>query len=304
MNYVRTNELIYEILTTVSELLECLSVDRFEPVSDVDQLRRRAYELNQQRIFLAALNFENVGGEHITYRLHMDTDNTQPTFENKNRFWFPGPAASMLVDLKYHRGFVQLKQIVDLGIIKHKRQELGPVEEPESDRPTRPVISLQRVDDDEDLFNDEDDVDPNMASSDKPEDSHTTIFPQTLEVEATTVGEQQQETTTEQETTQEGNRATLSTNNPDFVFLSNGDVKERSERVRRQQLSDLTSSSDQQEEELNGPVVNGHRVKRQGLLDLLSSFGSDSESKDVKFAVDDMQFYTKQFPYPAYVSDE
>ncbi|EDW65647.2 LOW QUALITY PROTEIN: uncharacterized protein Dvir_GJ19374 [Drosophila virilis] len=304
MNYVRNNNLIYEILTTVSELLECLSVDRFEPVSDVDQLRRRAYELNQQRIFLAALNFENVGGEHITYRLHMDTDNTQPTFENKNRFWFPGPAASMLVDLKYHRGFVQLKQIVDLGIIKHKRQELGPVEEPESDRPTRPVISLQRVDDDEDLFNDEDDLDPNMASSDKPEDSHTTILPQTPEVETTTVGEQQQETTTEQKTTQEEDRATLSTNNPDFVFLSNGDVKERSERVRRQQLSDLTSLSDQQEEELNGPALNAHRVKRQGLLDLLSSFGSDSESKDMKFAVDDMQFYTKQFPYPAYVSDD
>ncbi|XP_037825912.1 phospholipid-transporting ATPase ABCA1-like [Lucilia sericata] len=43
-----------------------------------------------------------------------DTQNTQPTIENRNRFWFPGPAGSMLMDMKYHRGFVQIKQSLDL----------------------------------------------------------------------------------------------------------------------------------------------------------------------------------------------
>ncbi|EDW00485.1 ATP-binding cassette sub-family A member 13 [Drosophila grimshawi] len=291
MNYVRSNKLIYEVFSTISDLLECLSVDRFIPVENVEQLQHRAFKLNQQRLFMAALNFESVAGEHITYRLHMDTDNTQPTFENKNRFWFPGPAGSMLVDLKYHRGFVQLMQMVDLGIIKHKRQELGPVEEPESDRSTRPLISVQRVDDEDDLFDEEDDFDQDLNSS-----VEGTTFPP----EDTTLSEQDAETTTEQETTpaQEtipAQESTISTIRPELH--SNSEMDEPGERVRRQELFDLQKASDTRE--------SGARFKRQGLLDLLSSFGSGSDdSEGMKFNVDDMQFYTKQFPYPAYVSDD
>ncbi|XP_034475484.1 phospholipid-transporting ATPase ABCA1 [Drosophila innubila] len=291
MNYLRTNELIHNILNTISDLLECLSVDRFEPVESVDQLHHRAYELNQERLFLAALNFENVTGKQISYKIHMDTDNTQPTFENKNRFWFPGPAASMLVDLKYHRGFVQLKQMVDLGIIKHKRQELGPIEEPEKDTSTRPLIQVQSVDDD--LFNDDDDdFDFNLDSSVEQADSQTTTLPSLSDdSETTTLQEQEEETTTDQ--------VELGTTiKPDFTFLSDSDVlDERGERVRREDLLETFNFADQHEA--------GGRVKRAGLLDLLSSFGGDSsDSKTPKFAVDDMQFYTKQFPYPAYTSDD
>lgn len=288
LNYVRNNALIYEILTTISELLECLSVDRFEAVESVEQLRRRAYELNQQRLFLAALNFEDVGGKEITYKIHMDTDNTQPTFENKNRFWFPGPAASMLVDLKYHRGFVQLMQMVDLGIIKHKRLQEGPLDEPEPETSKRPNIQFEQVD--ESLFDDDDDFDVNL--DDTVEQSETT----TLEpVELTTMVQDLNdgEITTE---------ATDSTNAPDIALLSDGaDVPERAERVRRSDLLGLLSSFGDQAES----GVRRHRVRRQGLLDLLTSFtGGGGDSKEPKFDVDEMQFYTKQFPYPAYVSDE
>lgn len=305
MNYVRTNELIHQILTTISDLLECISVDRFEPVSSVYKLRHRAYELNQQRLFLAALNFEDVSGQHITYRLHMDTDNTQPTFENKNRFWFPGPASSMLVDLKYHRGFVQLMQMVDLAIIKHKRQELGPGENSQSDETSRPTISLKRVDDDEDLFNNEDEDNDDNADdfehdeSSSNEYSTTTLSAQPDDEEDTTIVEQKEmrETTTLHGSKRETETSTV---NPDFKFLSNDN-------------SDDIKLPDGIQDALNEALADGRlnldfrggRVKRQGLLDLLSSFGNGIDNvKGIKYDVDEMQFYTKQFPYPAYVRDE
>ncbi|XP_033150502.1 phospholipid-transporting ATPase ABCA1 [Drosophila busckii] len=263
MNYIRNNTLIHEIFNTLSDLLDCVSANRFEPVPNEQQLRHRAYELNQQRLFLAALNFEQVNGTQLSYRLHMDTDNTQPTFENRNRFWFPGPAGSMLVDLKYHRGFVQLMQMVDLGIIKHKRQQLGPTPEElaadaDEQQSTRPKISLTRVDEaDDDDFDDDFDVETTTAAA------------AAVAIETTTL--EQAESTTDVPTTLQP-----------LELLLNSDVQQEP-RVRR-------ASS---------------RVKRQGLLDLLSSFGDASRAnKAQKFAVDDMQFYTKQFPYPAYSSDD
>lgn len=291
LNYVRENQLIYDILTTVGDLLECLSVDRFEAVESVEQLRRRAYKLNQQRLFLAALNFEDVAGKEITYKIHMDTDNTQPTFENKNRFWFPGPAASMIVDLKYHRGFVQLMQLVDLGIIKHKRLQQGPLEDPQTETPKRPSIQFQSVDgslfddDDDDDFdlNDEDKIEQGETTTIEPLDE-TTIVPYLIENETITT------------------QASEVTNAPDVILLSDGaDLPERAERVRRSDVLSLLNSFGDQAE-LGAP---SGRVKRQGLLDLLTSFtGGSSDSKEPKFDIDEMQFYTKQFPYPAYISDE
>ncbi|XP_060662090.1 phospholipid-transporting ATPase ABCA1 [Drosophila nasuta] len=273
MNYVRTNKLIHQILNTISDLLECLSVDRFEAVSSVQELQHRAYELNQERLFLAALNFENVSDNEISYKIHMDTENTQPTFENKNRFWFPGPAGSMLVDLKYHRGFVQLKQLVDLGIIKHKRQQLGPIEseqESEAEAAARPRVTVQSVDDD--LFDDDDDDDFGFDS--KPAET-TTV--NALAEATTTMPQLDEEEEAAQTTTSTEQVDVGTTIKPDILVLSDSEL----------------------------PDVRSDRVKRAGLLDLLSSFGGDSpEAKTIKFDVDDMQFYTKQFPYPAYAKDD
>jgi len=163
--YIRTNQLIYDILTTVADLMDCVSADRFEAVESVEELQKRAYELNQNKLFLAALNLEDVALKQSSYRLHMDTDNTQPTFESRNRFWFPGPADSMVIDLKYHRGFVQLKQMVDLGIIKYKRNETGfaPEADPlESGRSLSSLFSIKQVDNDEE---DDDDFDLSLEGS-------------------------------------------------------------------------------------------------------------------------------------------
>ncbi|XP_022208657.2 ATP-binding cassette sub-family A member 13 [Drosophila obscura] len=265
--FIRTNQLIYDILTTVSDLLECVSADRFVAVDTVEELQQQAYDLNQRRMFLAALNFETVGTKEVVYRLHMDTDNTQPTFENRNRFWFPGPADSMILDMKYHRGFVQLKQMVDLGIVKHKRDEAGFMEEEPSTRPPGSLFSIKALNagDDDD---DDDDFDLSIEST---------------STEASTPPIQDPETT---EMAQEESKTTF---RPEFL-LSLDDVQGN-------------GGGGGGGDGAAGDVLS--RSKRQGLLDLLSGLGGGGAgSKKPKFEVDNMQFYTKQFPHPAFVNDE
>ncbi|XP_067640945.1 glucosylceramide transporter ABCA12 [Eurosta solidaginis] len=120
VNRIRTDPRVYDIVTTIKNILECFSVDRFIPLATAKDLQLTAYELNEKRLFLAAAYFNKTDND-VTYKLHMDTENTQPTFENKNRFWFPGPSGSMLRDMKYHRGFVQIKNAIDMGIINHQK---------------------------------------------------------------------------------------------------------------------------------------------------------------------------------------
>ncbi|XP_039958273.1 ATP-binding cassette sub-family A member 13 [Bactrocera tryoni] len=120
VNRIRTDPLVYDIVMTIKNILECFSVDRFVPLATAKDLQLTAFELNDKRLFFAAAYFNKTGND-VSYKLHMDTENTQPTFENKNRFWFPGPSRSMIRDMKYHRGFVQIKNAIDMGIIRHQK---------------------------------------------------------------------------------------------------------------------------------------------------------------------------------------
>lgn len=120
VNRIRTDPLVYDIVMTIKNILECFSVDRFVPLANAKDLQLTAFELNDKRLFFAAAYFNKTGND-VSYKLHMDTENTQPTFENKNRFWFPGPSRSMIRDMKYHRGFVQIKNAIDMGIIRHQK---------------------------------------------------------------------------------------------------------------------------------------------------------------------------------------
>ncbi|KAH8272412.1 hypothetical protein KR026_006078 [Drosophila bipectinata] len=268
--YLRTNQLIYDILTTVADIMDCVSADRFEAVESEEALRKRAYELNQNKIFLAALNLEDVGLKEASYRLHMDTDNTQPTFENRNRFWFPGPADSMVLDLKYHRGFVQLKQMIDMGIIKHKRDEAGfvPEDEDTSGKTTSGtgLFSIKAVDDSSEDSDEDDDLDFSAEKA-TPKD-------QPFE-------EKEEDTTISGVTTQ-----------PDIGVTNvpeNGGTTDPNEEPELLLLKG--------EEVLK-------RAKRQGFLDFLGGLGGSGDAnKKPKFQVDSMQFYTKQFPYPAFLND-
>jgi len=177
----------------------------------------------------------------------------------------------MVIDLKYHRGFVQLKQMVDLGIIKYKRNETGfaPEADPlESGRSLSSLFSIKQVDNDEE---DDDDFDLSLEGSGA-EQATQKVSPLAEDQDSTTMPSEEGgvEVTTEEErvTTEQ-----LAVNGePDLLLLNNDDVLKRS--------------------------------KRQGIFDLLGGLGGSGDaSKKNKFEVDNMQFYTKQFPYPAFLND-
>lgn len=174
MNGIRFDATVADVFQTVKNILDCISVDRFVPAVSEPDLLQKAFDMNKQRLFWAGVYFDEVEGKNVTYKFHMDTDNTPVTFENRNRFWFPGPEASMEEDLKYHRGFAQIKHAIDTGIIKYKKQQIL-VPTNESVIVESGLQQLSDTESDDDFFSDWD------------EDNDT----------VTTTGTSQQPTTTE-----------------------------------------------------------------------------------------------------------
>lgn len=81
--------------------------------------------MNKKKLFLAGLYFNvsesnssECAAHDYLYKIRMDIDNTPITIENRNRFWFPGPLSSFAMDMRYHRGFIQLQHSVDQAIIR------------------------------------------------------------------------------------------------------------------------------------------------------------------------------------------
>lgn len=112
---------VANVIQTIVNILECFSVDRFVSVPSEVEMERLAYELNEKKLFYSGIFFNNVSrvtDKEYSYKLRMDVDNIPITLENRNRFWFPGPSASFELDMKYHRGFIQLQYAIDRAIIK------------------------------------------------------------------------------------------------------------------------------------------------------------------------------------------
>lgn len=111
---------VLDIVGTIANIFECFSVDRFIGVETEDELEDMAVKLNEKKLFLAGIYFEDVGqsSTDLSYKLRMDIDNTPITLENRNRFWFPGPDASFELQMRYHRGFIQIQHVIDKAITK------------------------------------------------------------------------------------------------------------------------------------------------------------------------------------------
>lgn len=108
-------------IDTVKNILECFSLDRFVSVSSETELEKLAYDLNEKKLFYSSIYFNNVSrmtDKEYSYKIRMDIDNIPITLENRNRFWFPGPNANFELDMKYHRGYIQLQYAVDRALIK------------------------------------------------------------------------------------------------------------------------------------------------------------------------------------------
>ncbi|KAJ6638175.1 Glucosylceramide transporter ABCA12 [Pseudolycoriella hygida] len=266
---INTIEMIFEatinddtvanVVETIFNILECFSVDRFVGVSSETEMERRAFELNEKKLFFSGIYFNNVSkvtDKEYSYKIRMDVDNIPITQENRNRFWFPGPSSNFELDLKYHRGFIQFQYAVDRAIIKTVRHhELLRLEKERAEMTT--VMSDY-------------------------EDSSETVETNATVTKSPSVSKQSESVTTVQD-------ANTSTEPTVHIKTIEGDGSD-----------DALNFKDESSIHDGEPNI---RRKRSSfnVLDYLGN--SDTGMDEEEFHLDELEIYTKQFPYPKYKKD-
>ncbi|NWS77929.1 ABCA1 protein, partial [Crotophaga sulcirostris] len=114
------------VLSTLSQFMECVCLDKIEAVATEEQLVARALELLEEQQFWAAVVFQppintttSALPPHIRYKIRMDIDDVTRTNKIKDRFWDPGPAADPFSDLRYvWGGFVYIQDLVEQAVVR------------------------------------------------------------------------------------------------------------------------------------------------------------------------------------------
>ncbi|XP_068853196.1 phospholipid-transporting ATPase ABCA7 isoform X2 [Aphelocoma coerulescens] len=114
------------VLSTLSQFMECVCLDKIEAVATEEQLVARALELLEEQQFWAAVVFQppiNATAPglppHVRYKIRMDIDDVARTNKIKDRFWDPGPAADPFSDLRYvWGGFVYIQDLVEQAVVR------------------------------------------------------------------------------------------------------------------------------------------------------------------------------------------
>lgn len=286
---------VAKAVNTIANIFDCFSADRFIPVSDEQTLEDRAFELNRKKLFFAGVYFENgTTANEITYKIRMRTDDTPVTVENRNRFWFPGPEASFELDMRYHRGFIQIQHAVDMGIIRQAKKEMFNKQSKEKSEDSSPFGGKLELTDD---FSQEDDLDTedkSVEGKDSDEEvEETTATPASVS-ETTTkhlsslYGDLSKRLNVSQDVLDRFGGGSNSSALEDFL-----DFKDDDEEGSSSETSATTTAM---------PVLS--RQKRQSFLDLFFGGGSKKSTNELEYKVANEKFYTKQFPYPKYTKDE
>lgn len=295
---------VVEIIETIGNIFDCFSVDRFIPVKDEKELEDVAYELAKKKLFYASFFFNSDGSTNETsYTLRMEVDNSPVTIENKNRFWFPGPEGSFELEMRYHRGFIEIQNSVDTGIIKHKKK--------------KQFEASNKAENSDDLdFSD-------LEFDDKKTDDHKNSSTEDITEGDDDFGGLKLDANGEFDDDNKTTSTTTSTTqSPDINF---GDIFKTLQGKINISSSDVDKFADDgdywdfdaddsfSQTTTNEPTTEEtatklSRKKRQ-FDSLLSMFGlgggsSAALKKEVQFEVDDMTFYTKQFPYPKHIRDD
>lgn len=266
---------VLEVIRTAANAIECYSVDRFVPVNSEKELEDRAYELSKKKIFWAALYFLNsdTNENETTYKLRMETDNSPKTVENKNRFWFPGAEGSFALDLRYHRGFVQIQTQIDQAIMKYEIEKRKPAVN----------VTATKVSDDIDDF-DFDTFDDKYGSNKE----QGTPKSKPLKPSASSFDDFDAEW--DSITSMQDSSPKTPIDIPNFDDFTT--IPETT--TTTESSSDETTT--QTFDEIDDEVVT--RSKRQsGILDLLTG-KSSSQNETAK-----KTYYTKQMPYPKHIFD-
>ncbi|XP_051715742.1 phospholipid-transporting ATPase ABCA1b [Ctenopharyngodon idella] len=114
-----------QAIMSISRFMECVNLDKLEPVSTEEKLVNESMSLLDNRKFWAGIVFLDVQPNsselppHVNYKIRMDIDNVERTNKIKDGYWDPGPRADPFEDLRYiWGGFTYLQDVVEHSIIR------------------------------------------------------------------------------------------------------------------------------------------------------------------------------------------
>uniref|UniRef100_A0AAY4CUV3 P-type phospholipid transporter n=1 Tax=Denticeps clupeoides TaxID=299321 RepID=A0AAY4CUV3_9TELE len=114
-----------QAITSISRFMECVNLDKLEPVSTEEKLVNESMGLLDNRKFWAGIVFLNISSNsselppHVDFKIRMDIDNVERTNKIKDAYWDPGPRADPFEDLRYvWGGFSYLQDVIEHSIIR------------------------------------------------------------------------------------------------------------------------------------------------------------------------------------------
>lgn len=280
---------VSDIIETVANIFECFSVDRFIGVHSEKEMEDLALALNEKKLFYAGIYFGNNGhakDNEYSYKIRMDIDNTPITLENRNRFWFPGPNGNFELNMRYHRGFIQLQHMVDQAIIKTVVEAENAIREQEWLRTTTTTTTTEAAtttEQSEDVTEEEEESGSDSNSnSESGETTESVDLAVAEEVDSTTLA-------ISVEIPQDNNTDTI-------ITVQTQDDEVAATVSNTEPLETLATSS----------VPTLVRKKRQFdfLGDLFGGSPSELGSGFQGIEIGNTRTYTKQFPYPKYRRDD
>ncbi|XP_034545071.1 phospholipid-transporting ATPase ABCA1-like isoform X3 [Notolabrus celidotus] len=114
-----------QAIMSISRFMECVNLDKLEPVSTEERLVNQSMLLLEDRKFWAGIVFPDVDPNatelpaKLNYKIRMDIDNVERTNKIKDAYWDPGPRADPFEDMRYlWGGFTYLQDVIEQGIIR------------------------------------------------------------------------------------------------------------------------------------------------------------------------------------------
>uniref|UniRef100_A0AAQ4RXI4 P-type phospholipid transporter n=1 Tax=Gasterosteus aculeatus aculeatus TaxID=481459 RepID=A0AAQ4RXI4_GASAC len=115
-----------QAIQTISRFMECVNLDKLEPVANEERLVNKSMGLLNNQKFWAGIVFPDISHSNSTdlppnvnYKIRMDIDNVERTNKIKDGYWDPGPRADPFEDLRYiWGGFSYLQDVIEHGIIR------------------------------------------------------------------------------------------------------------------------------------------------------------------------------------------
>lgn len=331
LNSVLNDTRIDDVIDTVGNIFECFSVDRFIAVGSESELEDLAFELGKKKLFYAGIYFTKMDASDTSYKLRMEVDNTPVTIENKNRFWFPGAEGSFELEMRYHRGFIQIQNAVDMAIIKHKKKKFYESTRGNStddlDFSDLEYEHDGKGSDDSDEFDLDDDfgglkLDQNGEFGD---DNRTTTQAPTTQAPGTTEAPSSlnfDEIFKAFQSKVNISQTDVDKYNDDSDFWNFEDDDEPllteapttnapllteapTTNAPSQTEPPTTSSIDSEFSAEETPKTTRKKRQLDGILGLISGAGGGDKKKTSgpHYEVDDLTFYTKQMPYPKHLFD-